>query len=65
MLSISVVELLVMIVVLPLLGGVIGYVVASDRDKGEDHSERAWRSRVGDQLEWLLGSQDGSEKPGY
>ena len=39
MLSISVVELLVMIVVLPLLGGVIGYVVGSDRAKGEDNSE--------------------------
>jgi enterochelin esterase-like enzyme len=22
---------------------------------GADHSERAWRARVGDQLEWLLG----------
>jgi hypothetical protein len=22
---------------------------------GADHSERAWRSRVSDQLEWLLG----------
>ena len=23
--------------------------------EGADHSERAWRVRVGDQLEWLLG----------
>ena len=22
--------------------------------EGADHSERAWRERVGDQLEWLL-----------
>jgi uncharacterized membrane-anchored protein YhcB (DUF1043 family) len=39
MLSISVVELLVMILVLPLLGGVIGYVVGNDRARGEDNSE--------------------------
>ena len=26
-----------------------------ERYDGADHSERAWRSRVGDQLEWLLG----------
>ncbi|MEJ2274013.1 MAG: hypothetical protein P8Y01_05495, partial [Woeseiaceae bacterium] len=23
--------------------------------EGADHSERAWRARVGDQLKWLLG----------
>ncbi len=27
------------------------------RYDGADHSERAWRSRVGDQLQWLLGNQ--------
>jgi len=26
-----------------------------EKYEGADHSERAWRSRVGDQLEWLLG----------
>ena len=26
-----------------------------EKYEGADHSERAWRSRVGHQLEWLLG----------
>jgi hypothetical protein len=26
-----------------------------EKYEGADHSERAWRSRVGQQLEWLLG----------
>jgi enterochelin esterase-like enzyme len=26
-----------------------------EKYEGADHSERAWRARVGDQLEWLLG----------
>ncbi len=34
MLSITIVELLVMIVILPLIGAVIGYVVAGDRMRG-------------------------------
>ncbi len=29
--------------------------------EGADHSERAWRARVGEQLGWLLGSNRGNE----
>ena len=32
-----------------------GRDVRFEKYDGADHSERAWRARVGDQLDWLLG----------
>ena len=36
-------------------GLVEGRDVRFEKYEGADHSERAWRARVGDQLAWLLG----------
>ena len=40
MFSISVLELLLMVVVLPLLGGVIGFAVGSDRARRDDQEDK-------------------------
>jgi len=46
----------------PVRSWLLGLGLVEDRDfrmgkyEGADHSERAWRARVLDQLEWLLGS---------